>query len=137
MGTPVDTSLPSQAVTRVLDGILPSRQRSERITLDNGSELSSRWFEQWADHNGIALDIIDPGMSAQNAIMESFNGRLQDEVLSSHWFTSLEDVRQTIETWRLEYNQERPHSSPGYRTPEKVYQDPMREFDGSMAAGFS
>ena len=57
----VDTSLPSQAVTRLLDGILLSRHRPERITLDNGPELTSRWFDQWAGQRGIALDFIDPG----------------------------------------------------------------------------
>jgi putative transposase len=106
----VDTSLPSQAVTRVLDGILLVRQRPERITLDNCPELTSHWFDQWADRNEIILDYIDPGKQVQNAVMESFNGRFRDECLNSHWFTSLEDARRTIEAWRLDYNQVRPHS---------------------------
>jgi putative transposase len=63
----VDTSLPSQAVTRLLDGILLSRQQPERITLDNGPELTSKWFDQWAEQNGIALDYIEPGKPVQNA----------------------------------------------------------------------
>ena len=63
----VDTSLPSQAVTRVLDGILLVRQRPERITLDNGPELTSHWFDQWADQHRIELDYIDPGKPVQNA----------------------------------------------------------------------
>lgn len=134
----VDTSLPSQAVTHVLDGIFLSRHRPERITLDNGPELTSRWFDQWADRNGIALDYIDPGKPVQNAVMESFNGRFRDECLNSHWFTSLDDARRTIEAWRIDYNQERPHSSLGYRTPEEVHHDLIRPFDRSMmAAGFS
>ena len=133
----VDTSLPSQAVTRLLEGILLSRQRPERMTMDNGPELTSRWFDQWADYNGIELDHIEPGKPVQNAVMESFNGRFRDECLNSHWFTSLEDARQTIEAWRIDYNQERPHSSLGYRTPEEVHQDLIRDFDGSIAAGFS
>ncbi|MEZ4522924.1 MAG: IS3 family transposase [Thermomicrobiales bacterium] len=134
----VATSLPSQAVTRVLDGILLLRQKPERITLDNGPELTSRWFDQWADHHGIALDYIDPGKPVQNAVMESFNGRFRDECLNSHWFTSLEDARRTIEAWRIDYNWERPHSSLGYRTREEVHQELIRPFDGSMmAVGFS
>lgn len=133
----VDTSLPSQAVTRVLDGILLSRQRPERITLDNGPELTSRWFDQWADQHGIELDYIDPGKPVQNAVMESFNGRFRDECLNSHWFTSLDDARQTIEAWRIDYNQQRPHSSLGYRTPEEVHAQLVRPFDGSIATGFS
>lgn len=133
----VDTSLPSQAVTRVLDGIFLSRQRPERITLDNGPELTSRWFDQWADRNGIELDYIEPGKPVQNVVMESFNGRFRDECLNSHWFTSLTDARRTIEAWRIDYNQERPHSSLGYRTPKEVHQELIRPFDGSIAAGFS
>lgn len=121
----VDTSLPSQAVTRLLDGILLSRQGPERITLDNSPELTSHWFDQWADRNGIELDYIDPGRPVQNAVMESFNGRFRDEWLNSHWFASLEDARRTIEAWRIDYNRERPHSSLGYCTlgyctPEEV-----------------
>lgn len=133
----VDTSLPSQAVTCLLDRILLSQQRPERITLDNGPELTSKWFDQWADHNGIELDYIDPGKPVQNAVMESFNGRFRDECLNSHWFTSLEDARRTIEVWRIDYNQKRPHSSLGYRTPEEVHHQLIRPFDGPIAAGFS
>jgi putative transposase len=53
----------------------------------------------------------------QNAYVESFNGRLRDECLNANWFTSLNDARRKIEEWRRDYNQERPHSSLGYRTP--------------------
>ena len=133
----VDTSLPSQAVTRLLDGILLSRQRPEQITLDNGPELRSKWFDQWADQHGVELDYIDPGKPVQNAVMESFNGRFRDECLNSHWFINLEDARRTIEAWRIDYNRERPHSALGYRTPEEVHQELIRDFDGSIAAGFS
>ena len=133
----VDTSLPSQVVTRLLDWIIQTRQRPQRITLDNGPELTSIWFDQWADQNRIELDYIDPGKPVQNAVMESFNGRFRDECLNSHWFTSLEDARRTIEEWRLDYNRERPHSSLGYRTPEEVHHQLIRDFDGSIAAGFS
>jgi putative transposase len=92
---------------------------------------------QWADQNGIQLDYIDPGKPVQNAVMGSFNGRFRDECLNSHWFTSLEAARQPIEGWRLDYNQERPHSSLGYRTPEEVHNQLTRDFDGSIAARFS
>jgi transposase InsO family protein len=83
------------------------------------------------------VDYIDPGKPVQNAVMESFNGRFRDECLNSHWFTSLEDARRTIEAWRIDYNQERPHSALGYRTPEEVHQELIRDFDGSMAARYS
>ncbi len=67
LGIVVDTSLPSQAVTRLLDRVIQTRQRPQRITLDNGPELTSIWFDQWADRNGIQLDYIDPGKPVQNA----------------------------------------------------------------------
>lgn len=134
----VDTSLPSQAVTRLLDWIILTRQQPQRITLDNGPELTSTWFDQWADRNGIQLDYIDPGKPVQNAVIESFNGRFRDECLNSHWFTSLDDARRTIEAWRIDYNQERPHSSLGYRTPEEVHHELIQAFDGlTMAARLS
>jgi putative transposase len=134
----VDASLPSRAVTRCLDRIIHTRHQPQQITLDNGPEFTSNWFDQWANQNGIALDYIDPGKPVQNAVMESFNGRFRDECLNSHWFTSLDDARQTIEAWRLDYNQERPHSSLGYRTPEEVHHELSQRFEGSMMTpGFS
>ena len=107
----VDTSLPSRAVTRVLDRIIGERQTPQSIVLDNGPELTSRWVDQWAAGRGIQLAFIEPGKPIQNAVMESFNGRFRDECLNQHWFTSLTDARQTIETWRIDYNRARPHSS--------------------------
>jgi putative transposase len=134
----VDTSLPSRAVTGLLDWIIETRHQPQRITLDNGPELTSNWFDQWASNQGISLDYIEPGKPVQNAVIESFNGRFRDECLNSYWFTDLADARRTIEAWRVDYNTERPHSSLGYRTPEEVYHELIRPFDGStMAAGFS
>ena len=133
----VDTSLPSRAVTRVLDRIIGERQPPHTIVLDNGPELTSRWFDQWAAGHEIHLAFIEPGNPIQNAVMESFNGRFRDECLHQYWFTSLADARQIIEAWRIDYNQTRPHSALGYQTPEEVHQQYMRAFDGSMAAGFS
>jgi putative transposase len=55
----------------------------------------------------------------QNGRVESFNGRLRDECLNTNWFSTMNEAKQKIETWRGEYNQERPHSSLGYRTPRE------------------
>lgn len=133
----VDTSLPIQAVTRVLDGILLLRQRPEHITWDSGPELTSPWFDEWADRNGIELVYINPGKPVQNAGyprvgMESFNVRYRNE----YWITNLEDARRSIEAWRIDCNRARPHSSHDY-TPEEVHARLIRNFDGSIAAGFS
>ena len=126
---------------RLLDWVIQIRQRPQRITLDNGPELTSIWFDQAQrappEQNGIVLDYVDRGKPVQNAVMESFNGGFRDECLNSHWFTSLEDARRTVEAWRIDYNQERPHSSLGYQTPEEVHAQLIRRFDRSIAAGFS
>lgn len=133
----VDTSLPSQAATRLLDGIMQTRHQPQRIRLDNGPELTSNWLDHWAGRNGIELDDIDPGTPVQHAVMERFNGRFRDECLNRHWVTSLEDARRTVEAWRIDDNRERPHSSLDYRTPEEVHRQLIRRFDGPIAAGFS
>lgn len=76
--------------------------------------------EPWrpgARNTGVRLEFIQPGKPVQNAYVESFNGRLRDECLNANWFTSLSDARRKIEAWRVDYNQERPHSSLDYMAP--------------------
>ena len=63
--------------------------------------------------------MIEPGKLMQNGYVESFNGKFRDECLNEHWFTSLADARWTIETWRIDYNEVRPHSSLGNLTPSE------------------
>jgi transposase InsO family protein len=55
----------------------------------------------------------------ENGYIESFNGKFREECLNEHWFLAMDDARETIESWRLDYNQVRPHSALGYRTPEE------------------
>jgi putative transposase len=110
-------SLPSQAVTEVLDETMDLYGQPEAITMDNGTEFACNHFDQWAYRRGIQLDFITPGRPVENGIIESFNGKLRDECLNVHWFESLADVRAEIEAWREEYNQVRPHSSLGNRAP--------------------
>ena len=133
----VDTSLPGARVVRVLERLITKRGRPTEIVLDNGPELISRIFDQWAADQEITLGFIEPGKPEQNAVMESFNGRFRDECLNSHWFTSLADARQTIETWRRDYNQVRPHSSLAYRTPTEMYAQLTGSFTMMEAAGLS
>jgi putative transposase len=133
----VDTSLPSARVVRVLERLIRERGHPSEIVLDNGPELISQGLDQWTAEHGIKLGFIEPGKPVQNAVMESFNGRFRDECLNSHWFTSLADARQIIETWRLDYNQVRPHSSLGYHTPTEVHQQFTESLATMDAAGFS
>lgn len=109
----VDASLPGARVVRVLDQLTAERGCPTELVLDNGPELTSIVLDQWAYHHGVHLHFIDPGKPVQNAVMESFNGRLRDECLNQHWFTSLADARQIIAMWRHDYNHQRPPQRVG------------------------
>ena len=124
----VDTSFASRRVTRVLDAIVAERGMPQAIRCDNGPELTSRHFLAWCVERKIELLHIQPGKPTQNARVESFHGRLRDECLSVSWFQNLFDARRKIASWKIEYNEERPHSSLGYRTP--------KEFAAAQAVGF-
>ena len=87
------------------------------IRVDNGPEFVSRVLDHWAYRRGVTLDFSRPGKPTDNAFVESFNGCFRDECLNTHWFLSLEDARAKIEAWRRDYNETRPHTSLGYRTP--------------------
>jgi putative transposase len=110
-------SIPAVRVIDVLERLREKRGLPEIIMTDNGSEFTSRAFDAWAYSRGVRIDYIQPGKPVQNCFIESFNGTLRDECLNLHWFLSLGDAKQEIETWRVDYNQERPHSSLGRLTP--------------------
>jgi putative transposase len=113
----VDTSLGGLRVGRVLDRRVIERGLPEAIVVDNGPEFRGRALAAWSEQRGVRLEFIQPGKPAQNAYIESFNGRLRDECLNANWFTSLSDARRKIETWRRDYNEQRPHSSLNYVSP--------------------
>jgi putative transposase len=115
----VDTSFASRRVTRVLEAIIVERRAPQVIRCDNGPELTSRHFLAWCIERKIELVHIQPGRPMQNGQVESFHGKLRDECLRVSWFGNLFEARRKIVAWRNEYNQERPHSSLGYRTPEE------------------
>lgn len=118
----VDTGFASRRVTRVLDEVIAQRGKPAAIRCDNGPELTSRHFLAWALEWKIELRHIQPGKPTQNAQVESFHARLREECLRASWFTNLFDARRKISWWRKEYNEERPHSSLGYRTPAEFAQ---------------
>jgi putative transposase len=115
----VDTSLSGQQVTRMLERVMEQRRRPGTLKCDNGPEFTSRHFIGWCESKGITLIHIQPGRPMQNGHVESFNGRFRAECLNANWFANLKDARAKIESWRQEYNSERPHSSLAYRTPEE------------------
>jgi putative transposase len=95
----------------------------ERIQVDNGSEFISKALDKWAYENNVTLDFSRPGKPTDNPFIESFNGSFRDECLNTNWFLSLDDAREKIEQWRIEYNQFRPHSSLEGKTPNEVFEE--------------
>jgi putative transposase len=102
-----------EAVTR----IVTIRGAPRAIRVDNGPEFMSKALDRWAYENSVKLDFSRHGLPTDNAFVESFNGRLRDECLNTHWFLSLNDARSKIVTWRRDYNECRPHTSLGWMTP--------------------
>jgi putative transposase len=100
----VDTSLPGQRVTRVLDAISSRRAYPKRLVMDNGPEFTGRALDRWAYEHHVELHFIRPGKPVENAYAESFNGKFRDECLNEHWFGGLVDARRTIEACRTVLN---------------------------------
>jgi len=118
----VDTSLPGLRVCRVLDGLVTCHGSPVSLLVDNGPEFSGKALDEWAYRHGVRLDFIAPGKPTQNPYVESFNGKIRDECLNEHWFSSMADARRTLEIWRQDYNTVRPHTSLDNLTPEEFAQ---------------
>jgi putative transposase len=114
----VDLSLSGERVKRVLEGVVQKRgERPEEIRVDNGPEFVSNILTEWCRTQQIKLSYIQPGRPMQNGHVESFNGKLRDECLNQHWFVTLSQARLIVAAWQRHYNEERPHSSLGNKTP--------------------
>ena len=120
----VERAISGHGVSRVLDRLALSRGLPKVIRTDNGKEFCGKAMVAWAHEHGVQLRLIEPGKPNQNAYIESFNGRLRDECLNEHWFPSLLHARTEIETWRREYNEERPKKALGGMTPS-AYAEPL------------
>ena len=114
-----DFSLTSRRVIRTLDEIAAVRGYPDRLRVDNGPENIAGVMLQWAIDHHVELHFIDPGKPAQNAWIESFNGRVRDEFLNANAFWTLAEMREAAEIWLADYNEVRPHSSLGYLTPKE------------------
>ena len=112
-----DQSLTGEQVAQALEPVVRQRGAPRSITVDNGSEFASRVMDAWAYRHGIQLDFIRPGKPVENGFIESFNGRLRDELLDRELFDTLWEVKVLVERWRQTYNRIRPHSALGYRPP--------------------
>jgi putative transposase len=124
-----DTSLSGARVARELAALFETRGKPTTIVSDNGTEFTSNAILSFAQERQIEWHYIAPGKPTQNAFIESFNGRLRDEMLNETLFPSLAWARATLAAWRQDYNTQRPHSRIGWKTPAEFAQTfaPQRE----------
>ena len=106
-------------VVSTLNEIRQKRGVPRFLQCDNGSEFTSQIMDLWAYHHKVQIDFSRPGKPTDNAHVESFNGTLRAECLDVHWFATLTEAKQIIESWRHDYNESRPHRSLGERTPSE------------------
>jgi len=113
----VARKIKSQDVIDKLFNLFIFRGIPEHIRSDNGPEFTAKAIRKWLTNIGVKTLYIEPGSPWENGYIESFNGKMRDELLNPELFTSLEEARVLIEQWRKEYNQVRPHGSLGYHPP--------------------
>lgn len=115
----VDFAMSGQRVAEAVETCTTDMPAPVSITVDHGSEFTSRALEEWAWRRSVKLDFIRPGKPMEDEHIESFNGGLRDECLNVNPFLSLDDARAKIEAWRVDYYHRRPHSSLGRLTPNE------------------
>src|SRR5262249_23970272 len=108
-------SMSGKRVARELTTMISVRGKPGMLVSDNGTEFTSNAILGWAKDHGINWHYIAPGRPMQNGYIESFNGRMRDELLNESLFIDLDQARQLIGTWVADYNTARPHSSLGYK----------------------
>ena len=117
LATVIDTSISGRRVVRELGDLIARRGAPKMIVSDNGTELTSNAVLAWCGDVGIEWYYIAPGRPTQNRFVESFNGRMRDELLNETLFFTIGQARTILARWVDDYNTERPHSSLGYATP--------------------
>ena len=118
----VERSIDADRVVATLDRLVVERGVPGFVRFDNGPEFIAYAVADWCRFNGVGAVFIDPGSPWQNAWIESFNGRLRDELLNAWRFDSLLEAKVLIEDWRIDYNLNRPHSAHGDLTPSEFAQ---------------
>jgi transposase InsO family protein len=113
----VDRALSSYDVIELLAELFVNRGTPDFIRSDNGSEFTSEIIRGWLDRLGVNTLFIEPGSPWENGYIESFNGKMRDELLNREIFDTIFEARVVTEQWRIEYNQRRPHSALGYKPP--------------------
>ncbi len=131
----IDFSLPTLRVLRVFDSIVGERGLPDTIRFDHGPEFTSLAMLKWGAEHHVNLHFIDPGKPTQNGAVESFNGRVRDELLNPNCFRDVYAARAAAEAWLTDYNDVRPHSALGYMTPaEFIASIPNQQHLQSTAA---
>ena len=118
----VARNIDADGVVACLERIAAERGAPVYLRFDNGPEFIANAVADWCRFNGTGTVFIDPGSPWQNAWIESFNGRLRDELLNGYRFDSLLEAKVLIEDWRIDYNENRPHSAHGWRSPDDFAQ---------------
>lgn len=134
-----DTSISGKRVVRELTALIAVRGKPGMIVSDNGTELTSNAVLEWCGTAKIDWHYTAPGKPTQNAFVESFNGRMRDELLNETLFTCITHAREKIAIWVDDYNSERPHSSLGYATPAAFANELKKQGAASLriAGGYS
>lgn len=114
-----ETSISGERVARELSKLIDYRGKPKTIVSDNGSEFVSKAILSFALHNHINWHYIKPGKPQQNGFTESLNDKIRNECLNENLFETLLEAKLIIEAWRQDYNNVRPHSSLGYKTPDE------------------
>jgi putative transposase len=124
-----DFSFPSERVVRVFERLATQRMLPAVIKSDNGGEFTSSKMLIWSSERKVDLHFIEPGKPNQNASVESFNGRIRDELLNEHAFPTIFHARSAIEAWRTDYNMARPHTQLNGLTPFEFIRQNLQTTD--------
>jgi transposase InsO family protein len=127
-----DTSISGKRVVRELDDLIAVRGKPGMIVSDSGTELTSNAVLAWCGGANVEWHYTAPGKPTQNAFVESFNGRMRDELLNETLFMSMGHAREKIAAWADDYNTGRPHSSLGYATPAAFAAELNRQWPASL-----
>ena len=120
----VGRKLKSEDVLERLTELFVRRRLPEHIRSDNGPEFTSKRVRDWLSDLGVKTLFIEPGSPWENGYVESFNGKMRDELLNREIFYTLDEAKVLVERWRHVYNRIRPHSSLGYRPPAPDTKEP-------------
>ena len=132
--TEAHNSICAKKLVEVLEKVADWRGYPRYVRCDNGPEFISERLRQWAEDNGVDIHFIQPGKPSQNGLIERLNGTLRRECLNLEWFESLPKLNEKIQEWWHIYNAIRPHSSIGYKTPDRMEQLNQKFYYKAVAA---